>query len=63
MLKCDICGKEKAVYKVFGTNKNICSNCTGNFFVCTGCGTIYEQDDFENGDNGNGFCKRNCDNK
>ena len=34
MRKCDVCGKNKAVYEVYGTNKKICDDCKGNFFVC-----------------------------
>ena len=47
MRKCDVCNKNKAVHQVYGTNKKICNSCTGNYFVCTGCGTIYEQDDYK----------------
>ena len=43
--------------------KKICNSCTGNYFVCTGCGTIYEQDDYKNGDNGTGYCRKNCNEK
>lgn len=63
MRKCDVCKKNKAMYDVFGTNKKICSDCIGGFFVCPGCGTVYNQDDFENGDNLTGYCRRNCNNK
>ena len=45
MRKCDVCNKNKAVHQVYGTNKKICNSCTGNYFVCTGCGTIYDQND------------------
>jgi hypothetical protein len=62
MRKCDVCGKNKAVYEVYGTNKKICNSCTGNFFICPECGTIYEQDDYENGDT-DGVCRRKCANK
>ena len=31
MRKCDVCGKNKAVYEVYGTNKKICDDCKGNF--------------------------------
>lgn len=31
-------------------------------FVCPGCGMIYEQDDFINGDSKNGFCVK-CNNE
>ena len=44
-------------------DKKICNSCTGNYFVCTGCGTIYEQDDYKNGDNGTGYCRKNCNEK
>ena len=54
MRKCDICGKNEAIYDVCGTNEKICDQCVGGFFTCPGCGNIYRQDDFENGDNGNG---------
>lgn len=63
MRKCDVCNKNKAVHQVYGTNKKICNSCTENYFVCTGCGTIYEQDDYKNGDNGTGYCRKNCNEK
>ncbi len=34
----------------------VCTECANKMFVCPSCGVAYEQDDYENGDAGTGFC-------
>lgn len=58
MSKCINCGASDADYQ--HTDKGyVCANCIGDYFTCPDCGTLYDNNDFKNGDQGNGFCK-NC---
>lgn len=63
MQKCSVCGRDNAEHNIYGTEKYVCDNCKGSFFICPGCGNIYKTDDYENGDNGTGFCRKNCSDK
>lgn len=56
MAKCKDCGKPNAEYFHYDGDR-LCSNCIGHYFTCPECGTLFDEDDFEHGDAGNGFCK------
>ena len=54
-MKCKSCGKTNARNKHID-GKYICNDCIGKYFVCPKCGQIFDKDDYERGDSGNGFC-------
>lgn len=55
MDKCIECGKNNA--DIFHYNGGmVCDNCVGNYFTCPDCGKVFDLDDYEHGDAGNGFC-------
>lgn len=56
MSKCKCCNKNDGLYQHFNGGK-ICEECVGSYFICPDCGRIFDQDDFENGDQATGFCK------
>ena len=56
MSKCKCCGKSNANYFHYD-GKRVCEDCVGQFFTCPDCGILFDQDDYEHGDQGNGFCK------
>lgn len=60
MKKCKTCGKDARNTTMYAHNAGgyICSECIGDFFVCPDCGMIFDRDDYENGDAGNGFCAK-----
>ena len=53
---CKKCGTKNIKCTKTFNEEYVCDNCKNNMFVCPGCGMIYEQDDFINGDSKNGFC-------
>lgn len=55
MAKCIRCGKSGAEYEHYNGGY-VCEDCVGSFFTCPDCGRVFDADDFENGDAGNGFC-------
>ncbi len=55
MAKCNCCGSDKASYPHYDGGY-ICEACVGHYFSCPGCGRVFEQDDYEHGDAGNGYC-------
>ena len=55
MAKCISCGKSGADYRHFNGGY-VCEDCIGEYFTCPDCGLLYDQDDYEHGDAGNGFC-------
>ena len=57
MDKCISCQKNEGVYKHFHGG-HVCEKCVGDFFSCPDCGNIFDMDDFDNGDAGNGFCAK-----
>ena len=58
---CKKCKKENSTW-VRTSNGFVCEKCSHSMFVCPSCGIAYEQDDFYNGDAGNGFCTK-CNSK
>lgn len=57
MKKCKNCGSKDAKY-IHQDGGYVCDKCVGNYFTCPDCGTLFDMDDHENGDQGNGFCKK-----
>lgn len=57
-MKCISCGKPNAGYE-HSSGGFVCDDCVGGYFSCPDCGILYNNDDYENGDQGNGFCA-NC---
>lgn len=55
MAKCICCGKQGAKYEHYNGGF-VCEKCVGQYFICPGCGRVFDADDFENGDTGTGFC-------
>ncbi len=55
MAKCRDCGKPNAMY-MHDDGSRVCENCLGQYFTCPRCGNLYDQEDRENGDSGDGFC-------
>lgn len=57
MSKCINCGKSNA--SVFHKNGGcVCDDCLGEFFNCPDCGRVFDMDDYQDGDAGNGFCAK-----
>lgn len=56
MAKCKDCGSKNADYFHYDGGV-VCDKCLGEYFTCPDCGMLFDQDDFVNGDQGNGFCK------
>lgn len=52
--KCKSCG-ESATYAHFDGGW-ICDDCVGSYFTCPQCGRVFDRDDYQNADAGNGFC-------
>lgn len=59
MKKCKVCGKDSRETTLYQHNDGgyVCKSCMGSFFICPDCGRLFNRDDYENGDQGNGFCK------
>ena len=58
MKTCKCCGEKKAnVYEHYDGGY-VCQECVGGYFTCPDCGLVFNQDDYENGDAGNGFCAK-----
>ena len=55
LAKCKNCGKDGADYIHF-KGGHICDKCVGDYFTCPDCGVVFDRDDFEHADAGNGFC-------
>ena len=55
MSKCIKCGAEGAEF-FHNRGGKVCNDCVGEFFTCPDCGNVFDRDDYENGDAGNGFC-------
>lgn len=55
MAKCIKCGKSGAEYE-HKTGGYVCDDCLGSHFTCPDCGRVFDSDDYESGDAGNGFC-------
>ncbi len=55
-MKCRNCNKEKGIYIHYDGGK-VCDKCLGKYFTCPHCGRLFEQDDYENGDQGTGCCR------
>lgn len=58
MAKCISCGKNNAEYP-HHDGGFVCNECIGSYFTCPDCGELFDKDDYDNGDAGNGFCA-NC---
>lgn len=56
MAKCIGCGKPDAEYTHIDGGK-ICNDCIDKYFTCRDCGLAFDRDDYERGDQGNGYCK------
>lgn len=56
MAKCIRCGKSGASYEHVDGGY-VCDDCIGYFFTCPDCGTIFDKDDVERGDQSSGFCR------
>lgn len=56
MANCVKCGKAGAYHFLFAGGC-VCNACMGGYFTCPVCGRLFEQDDYENGDAGNGKCR------
>lgn len=56
MSKCILCKKNDGVY-FHHDGGMVCEKCEGAFFTCPECGVLFNNDDYENGDHGNGYCK------
>ena len=54
-MKCISCGDKNAEYE-HHDGGYVCQNCIGQYFTCPDCGILFNSDDYENGDQGNGFC-------
>ena len=57
MGKCICCGRDGANHKYYDEGY-VCDMCTGSYFTCPDCGDVFDFDDYENGDAGNGFCAK-----
>lgn len=57
MEKCICCGSSNGEYQHYDGGY-VCEDCVGSFFTCPDCGIVFDTDDFEHGDAGNGFCAR-----
>lgn len=55
MAKCICCGGSGADHEHFNGGY-VCDKCVGEYFTCPDCGMLFDNDDRENGDAGNGFC-------
>lgn len=53
--KCKSCGNHGEYVHYDGTW--VCEECVGGYFTCPDCGRVFDMDDYENGDAGNGFCR------
>lgn len=58
MKKCKLCGKTLQSGNAYQHYDGgyVCNDCIGHYFTCPDCGRLFDQDDFENGDQGTGFC-------
>ena len=54
-MKCINCGGKDAKYQ-HSDGGMICDKCVGHYFTCPKCGVLFNNDDYEKGDAGNGFC-------
>lgn len=52
--KCKRCGKHGSYFHFDGGW--VCDECVGYYFTCPDCGRVFDPDDQEHGDAGNGFC-------
>jgi formylmethanofuran dehydrogenase subunit E len=52
---CRDCGQKGADYRHVD-GKMLCSKCIGHYFTCPDCGELFDNDDYDRGDAGNGFC-------
>ncbi len=55
MEKCINCGENGAMYE-HNNGGYVCENCVGAYFTCPDCGKVFDLDDYQHGDAGNGFC-------
>lgn len=55
MSKCIRCRKNEGDYPHYDGGY-VCDKCVGYYFTCPDCGTIFDREDREHGDAGNGFC-------
>lgn len=55
MAKCISCGKSGAMYE-HNNGGYVCEDCVGQYFTCPDCGKVFDRDDYQYGDAGNGFC-------
>lgn len=55
MAKCIRCGKDGADHEHFNGGY-VCDSCIGYYFTCPDCGRLFDNDDYEHADAGNGFC-------
>ena len=56
-MKCICCKKDDGKYFHFDGGK-VCDHCLGHYFTCSKCGMLFNQDDYVNGDQGTGYCKK-----
>ncbi len=56
MSKCILCKKNEGIY-FHNDGGKVCGDCMGKYFTCPECGFLFNIDDYENGDAGNGYCK------
>ena len=52
--KCKCCGGHGSYVHFDGGW--VCDECVGNYFTCPHCGRVFDRNDLEHGDAGNGFC-------
>lgn len=52
--KCKNCGEHGSCAHFDGGW--VCEKCLGFYFTCPDCGRVFDIDDREHGDAGNGFC-------
>lgn len=55
MSKCIKCREKEELYPHYNGGY-VCDDCVGTCFTCPDCGTLYDWEDREHGDAGNGFC-------